>query len=624
MHKEINTLFLLFLFILAFNTSVSSDSGIKKKTAINQNNIKNIESGVPVESSGSMYMLPKGSNANRLPRLSGKNFVLISRSENIQVEKLRVFLKQEEENLQNFLQRMNMSRDRLKNIPQLKVNLWDSFEKKTLTTKKSDLRHTNFLQNEIHIIWTESIKGDDFFAEAQWFLKKLFVETKSLALQEGLTVALTNNWHGSHFMLWASRMVASNNVVSIDDLFKSEIWRAESPLARQPLLGALVSFLLDRYKPHQFENLYNSWPERGILDNFPNNDTWEKIKFECHAAVLSLEQPHSYKQAKQKPVFQKGFCYAHEGYQVFNGYMGSRSDESLKKMATLGVNAISVTPFGYLKDPNRPDFFRRSSRPGSENDESLLAAMTWAKEHGMHVMLKPHILMSRPDWGWPGQVVMKSPKDWQTFFDRYERWIRHYAILAELYNFDSFCIGVELEQTTLEHEMEWRGMIARIRKLYSGPIVYAANWGKEFENLKFWDALDAIAVDCYYPLSNLDIVDDTNLLAGARKIADKIKLISERYNKKVIITEVGFASREKTWQEPFDDNRRGIVDLDAQRRCYEAIFQAFWNQSWLAGLYWWKWPTYLENGGPRDNQFTPNGKPAAQIVSRWYKQRLEK
>ncbi|MGH7602165.1 MAG: hypothetical protein ACREOI_37850, partial [bacterium] len=60
---------------------------------------------------------------------------------------------------------------------------------------------------------------------------------------------------------------------------------------------------------------------------------------------------------------------------------------------------------------------------------------------------------------------------------------------------------------------------------------------------------------------------------------------------------------------------------------YEAITQAFKKAmekdgDWLAGIYWWKWPTMLEDGGPQDNQFTPNGKPAAEVVMKWYKQRM--
>lgn len=60
------------------------------------------------------------------------------------------------------------------------------------------------------------------------------------------------------------------------------------------------------------------------------------------------------------------------------------------------------------------------------------------------------------------------------------------------------------------------------------------------------------------------------------------------------------------------------LDLEAQRRCYEAVFRALWGRPWLAGIYWWKWPTTLDDGGMDDDGFTPNGKLAAAVVAKWY------
>ena len=74
------------------------------------------------------------------------------------------------------------------------------------------------------------------------------------------------------------------------------------------------------------------------------------------------------------------------------------------------------------------------------------------------------------------------------WFQSYEQWIIHYAISAELMHADLFCIGTELVETPLQHPKRWRKLISRVRQIYSGPIVYAANWGKEFEEITFWDA----------------------------------------------------------------------------------------------------------------------------------------
>jgi hypothetical protein len=252
-------------------------------------------------------------------------------------------------------------------------------------------------------------------------------------------------------------------------------------------------------------------------------------------------------------------------------------------------------------------------------------AKNFAREHDMRVMLKPHILMASPRWGWSGEVRMQTPAAWKIFFDRYERWMRHYAILAEIYDFDMLCVGVELVHATLGHEQEWRRIVTQLRGLYSRPMVYAANWGAEFERLSFWEALEAIGINCYYPLSKKENPSEAELVAGAQQIVHKIQAVAKKFNKPVLITEIGFASMPQTWKNPHEDNREAPVDLEAQRRCYEAIYEVLNNSEqrndhWLAGIYWWKWPTTLEDGGPADNQFTPNGKPAEKVVAKWYHQ----
>jgi hypothetical protein len=240
----------------------------------------------------------------------------------------------------------------------------------------------------------------------------------------------------------------------------------------------------------------------------------------------------------------------------------------------------------------------------------------------MRVMLKPHIWVGR---GWPGDINMPTPAAWKIFFDRYERWMRGYAVLAEMHNFDVLCAGVELVQATAGRAAEWRSMIERLRALYSGPMVYAANWGQEFETLSFGDALEAIGLDCYYSLAEKENPTDAELMAGAETVVRKIHAAAKKFNKPVLLTEIGFCSLPQTWKSPHQGPRNAPVDLEAQRRCYEAISQALINsmkkdREWLAGIYWWKWPTLLEDGGPEDNHFTPNGKPAAQVVASWYKQ----
>ena len=67
---------------------------------------------------------------------------------------------------------------------------------------------------------------------------------------------------------------------------------------------------------------------------------------------------------------------------------------------------------------------------------------------------------------------------------------------------------------------------------------------------------------------------------------------------------------------PWDETPRK-VSLEHQARGYEAIFKAFWDKPWFSGIYWWRVGSNGE-GGADDGHHTPWGKPAMDVVSRYY------
>jgi len=529
-----------------------------------------------------------------------------------------------EENLNRIAKNLAVPQDKLAALPRLAVHLWDSAENKGMFTFNTDLRHLDTTRHAVHLLYLPNLRGDDFFAEASWFVQQLLGASQSAALQEGLAVTFSEQWRGAGYMGWAARLMQTQNAPPLAKLFDSEFRLQESELVRQPLLGSFAAALLEKFDAEEFIALYREWPETGAPKRLANDAAWKDL-IAAWENKLQNTPAIALRHAQPPKIgahdFHRGFNYAHEGYDIHNGYLGGASRQALEKLAALSVNAIAVTPFGFMRDPTVPAFPGRSNGPYGESDESVIVAKNFAREFRMRAMLKPHIWLGR---GWPGDIEMPTPAAWKTFFDHYDCWMRGYAVLAEMYDFDLLCVGVEMAKATVGHEPEWRQMIKRWRGIYSGPMVYAANWGPEFENVKFWEALDAIGIDCYYPLSIKDDPTDAELLAGAKMVIEKIRAVAAAYNKPVLVTEIGFTSSSQPWKNPHQEDRQAAVDLEAQRRCYEAMCQAFFNSgannNWLAGMYWWKWPSALEEGGPRDRQFTPNGKPAAEVAAKWYKQ----
>ena len=297
--------------------------------------------------------------------------------------------------------------------------------------------------------------------------------------------------------------------------------------------------------------------------------------------------------------------------------------QNLEPLKPLGVEWISQTPFGWQRDPDRPQL-RLNTRSvmgfgafWGESDDGLTLTTRLAHADRIHVMLKPHLWLRHGEWC--GDIRMRTEEDWAKWFRNYTGFIVHYAELAEREKIEMLCIGAELKNTSAR-ERDWRGVIAAVRRVYHGRLTYAANWDGEIDSVAFWDALDAIGVQAYYPLSDRPEPGVAELRDGWRKWTPGLEASARRWDRPVVFTEVGYKSCRGTAKEPWEWDPSGPVDLDLQSRCYEALRQELWSRPWFAGLWLWKWsPDYDRAGGPGDQDYTPERKPAEQVIGKWYR-----
>jgi hypothetical protein len=190
----------------------------------------------------------------------------------------------------------------------------------------------------------------------------------------------------------------------------------------------------------------------------------------------------------------------------------------------------------------------------------------------------------------------------------------HFARLGTLHRAEMLVIGTELGGMT-GYEDSWRGLIRDIRAIYPGELAYAANWHDEFEAVRFWDALDYVSVNFYFPLADGESAEPSP--ARLEQLAALVEDVATRYGKPALFTEVGYPSVATAAQQPWIETAAAL-DPDLQRDCYEAVFRTFANRPWFAGFYWWKWPSHGA-GGPFDESFSPLGKPALETLEKWYR-----
>ncbi len=305
------------------------------------------------------------------------------------------------------------------------------------------------------------------------------------------------------------------------------------------------------------------------------------------------------KQDYPKLFFQRGVSFLGDGR---DGYFPEPSARMLDGLKSYGVDSIALVPYGNGTPDGEPIRFDRdrASWPLYEGLGHL------ARARGMRVLLKPQIWAR----GFPGNIEIADPRRRREWFDSYGAFIEDWAKLAARMHADLFCVGTEFVKMSV-HEAEWRAIVARVRAVYPGPLVYAAAQGPEFENLRFWDALDYVGLNNYYPLP------DTLETAALVK---KVEAVQSRFGKPVLLTEAGFASVKDPHREPWSEPRREPA-MEDQARCYEAILRAFHEKPWFQGIYWWKVSTD-GRGGSGDASLTPWGKPAMDVVGWWYRGRL--
>jgi len=318
------------------------------------------------------------------------------------------------------------------------------------------------------------------------------------------------------------------------------------------------------------------------------------------------------------------------------------------ELIEVGANWISQTPFGWQDGINNPIIHMRTERAWwGESDRGIIHTTKLAKERGIKTMLKPHLWIRNANGKWRSDIAMDSSEDWDSWFENYEILIMHYARLAETAGIESLCLGTELHLATSLYPNKWRAIIGKVRQVYSGELTYAANWYKEYEDISFWDELDYIGIQAYFPLSNNEEVELDELLFSWLKHKKAIKRISDRYNKRVIFTEIGYKnttdSAIEPWTWPQNLEKDEVVRSDdTQIVLYQAMFESLFHETWVDGIFIWKWfhTTYkfdeftkyfkarearfdslrrVRNRKERPKiYFTPQTTAAIEVLKQWY------
>lgn len=305
------------------------------------------------------------------------------------------------------------------------------------------------------------------------------------------------------------------------------------------------------------------------------------------------------------------------GVSFVASHEGVNSD-NITPILDIAAGHASVMPYGFIREPETPEIIFDSD--WQMFGETLSGSRQYIEvlhEHGIQVMLKPQL------WVWrgvfTGNLKMKTESEWKILEKNYTDFILNYASLAQETGVDLFCIGTELESFVQARPDYWFSLIEQIRTRYKGRLTYAANWD-EYQGVPFWEKLDFIGVDAYFPLSDKQTPSVSELRKAWTPWKAELKALTTRFQKPVLFTEYGYRSVDFAARKPWQaDAVEGQVNLDAQANANRAILEEFWDETWFSGGFIWKWfVNHPLSGGSNDNRFTPQNKPSQQILKRFY------
>lgn len=259
--------------------------------------------------------------------------------------------------------------------------------------------------------------------------------------------------------------------------------------------------------------------------------------------------------------------------------------------------------------------FNRGHQWWGEKTEGIRTTIRLAQAQGLKVMMKPHLWVKQQ--GWAGDFKLLNPDKKDLWMKSYSKYLVHFSKVAEAEDVTLLSIGTEVRHFVKEEPEYWRTLIASIRACYSGKLTYSANWDN-YENVVFWKDLDYIGIDAYFPTSEAQMPQEDELDLLNQKVADQLALFSKENNRPIIFTEFGFRSMDYCTQGHWKVTSEHI-NLAAQEAAYRSFLKTYWDEPWFAGGFAWKWHfNHLNAGGPSDTQFTPQNKPAQNILKEWY------
>ncbi len=288
--------------------------------------------------------------------------------------------------------------------------------------------------------------------------------------------------------------------------------------------------------------------------------------------------------------------------------------ETMNELANEHANWIALMPYAFCKKDDPVVHFSNNHQWWGERKDGIIGCIQLARQKQIKVMLKPHLWIS--NGAYTGHLKMSSDSSWKKWEDSYLSYILHFALLADSMQVELFCLGTELGTPVNERPGFWSSLIDTVKKVYHGKLTYAANWD-DYAQFPCWNKLDYIGIDGYFPLTNAVTPNANEIMQAWKKHTDKLERFSEKNGKPVLFTEYGYRNADNCAAEPWKEDSQSVND-EGQANAYAGFYNNFSNRKWFKGGFVWKWHCSDTHKRQSGVDFTPQGKPALNVIRRFY------
>jgi len=337
-----------------------------------------------------------------------------------------------------------------------------------------------------------------------------------------------------------------------------------------------------------------------------------------------------------------------QGLKGSGGFNNPSLFASLDRLIETGANSVIVAPQVFMGPSTSSDIEPVNTRYGHQLTY-IARAIEYLVNAGIVVSIKPNLVPN--DGSWSAKIAPEDPDLW---FQNYNEILLAYAQLAEDTGVAVLYLTNEMKSMIVNplYTDYWIDIIKSIKNVFSGGISLNATINdcgrdnasianSEVMNIPFADQLDFVGVSFYLPLTDKDdptVGELESAWYGNRdgvNLIEALKDIYRQYGKPLMISEIGYLSRDGANKRPWDLTTVGVVDYQEQADLFEALMQVLAREGlsaeedWLRGVSIWAWftctdpATQLRPGRYAGVLFGKQGevvqnKPAEEVLTEWF------